>query len=329
MAEISVIICTHNPRPDYLHRVLRALDGQTLPKDRWELLVVDNASDRQLAGACDLSWHARARHVRHSPVGLMLARLRGIAESCGELLVFVDDDNVLAPGYLEEALALQARYPFLGVFGSGSLEPEFEVQPPKIIRPYLKMLCLRSVSSTLWSNNPEDHHAIPWGAGLCVSRPVADLYLNLVEKLGIGALLARNGRRRLFAGDDDLFSWAAASAHRGFGIFPHLQITHLIPVTRLDQGYVLTLLHDHAFSHSILRYRMKGTLPRRIEWSRYVHLLMHGVKNGPFSMRCQWAVSRGEDHAARFIREERLQPIAGTGDLVAVAQSRSVEEEPG
>lgn len=327
MADVSVIVCTHNPRPDYLHRVLRALDGQTLAKDRWELLVVDNASDQQLAGTYDLSWHARARHVRQNTVGLMLARLRGIAESSGELLVFVDDDNVLAPGYLEEALALQARYPYLGVFGSGSLEPEFEVPLPKVIRPYLRMLSLRSVSSTLWSNNPEDPYSIPWGAGLCVSRPAADLFLNLVEKLDITALLGRKGRK-LFSGDDDLFSWAAASARSGFGIFPHLQITHLIPATRLDQDYVLALFHDHSFSHAILRYRMKGTLPRRIEWSRYVHLLMHGVKNGPFSMRCQWAASRGEDQAARFILEKRLQPIAGTGDRVPVAQSPRLEGEP-
>ena len=72
-----------------------------------------------------------------------------------------------------------------------------------------------------------------------------------------------------------------------------------------------------------------GPLPARIEWSRYVHLLMHGVKNGPFSMRCQWAASRGEDKAARFILEERLQPIAGTGDWVPVAQSLRLQKGPG
>ena len=39
-------------------------------------------------------------------LGLTPARLRGIRESRGELLVFVDDDNVLERDYLEVALAL-------------------------------------------------------------------------------------------------------------------------------------------------------------------------------------------------------------------------------
>ena len=44
MISISAIICTHNPRPDYLRRVLDALKAQTLPKEQWELLLIDNAS---------------------------------------------------------------------------------------------------------------------------------------------------------------------------------------------------------------------------------------------------------------------------------------------
>jgi hypothetical protein len=36
---VSVIICTHNPRMDYLARALAALKEQTLPKELWELLL--------------------------------------------------------------------------------------------------------------------------------------------------------------------------------------------------------------------------------------------------------------------------------------------------
>src|SRR5688572_24492056 len=157
MADISVIVCTHNPRKDYLQRVLEALNGQSLPKNQWELLIVDNASDERLAVTCDLSWHVRARHVREENLGLTPARLRGITESRGELLVFVDDDNVLSSGFLEEASAIHARYGYLGVFGAGSLEPEFEIPPPPEIRSRQALLALRSVSSARWSNNARDH----------------------------------------------------------------------------------------------------------------------------------------------------------------------------
>jgi glycosyltransferase involved in cell wall biosynthesis len=51
---LSVIVCTHNPRQDYLARALAALRDQTLPTNEWELLVVDNASDIHLARTIDL-----------------------------------------------------------------------------------------------------------------------------------------------------------------------------------------------------------------------------------------------------------------------------------
>src|ERR1700724_388037 len=102
--EISVIICTYNPRMDYLARVLSALQAQTLAREHWELLLIDNASNQPLRGRIDLSWHQHAKHVTEQKLGLTFARLRGIRESACELLVFVDDDNVLDPDYLEQAM---------------------------------------------------------------------------------------------------------------------------------------------------------------------------------------------------------------------------------
>src|SRR5262245_61510732 len=120
MNELSVIICSHNPRRDYLRRVIDALRNQNLSKDRWELLLVDNASDASLARAWDLSWHANARHAVETEIGLASARMRGIREASSDLLVFVDDDNVLNPDYLSEALRIKSEWPMLGVWGSGA-----------------------------------------------------------------------------------------------------------------------------------------------------------------------------------------------------------------
>jgi glycosyltransferase involved in cell wall biosynthesis len=103
---VSVILCTHNPRHDYLCRVLASLREQTLPAEQWEFLVVDNRSNQRLAEIWDISWHPRGRHIREDELGLTAARLRGIQESSGSLLVFVDDDNVLAPDFLDQAKAI-------------------------------------------------------------------------------------------------------------------------------------------------------------------------------------------------------------------------------
>src|SRR6476619_3118545 len=111
MPDISVILCAHNPRADYLERTLGGLQKQSLSREQWELLVVDNASSFKLADRCDLSWHRQGRHLLENALGLMAARFLGIAESRGRLLVFVDDDNVLAPDFLEQAWAIYRRYP--------------------------------------------------------------------------------------------------------------------------------------------------------------------------------------------------------------------------
>src|SRR6201987_1452919 len=306
-ASVSVILCTHNPRSDYLSRVLAALRGQTLPAEQWEFLLVDNASKQPLAEAVDISWHSRGRHIREEELGLTAARLRGIQEASGELLVFVDDDNVLAPDFLDRAKAISACRPDLGVFGAGILEPEFEVQPAVELHPRLGLLALRHEPSALWSHNTRDTHCRPWGAGLCVTRRVANFYRQLVMDLSITPVLDRRGKR-LFCGGDDIFSRVAAEFGLRFGVFPELRITHLISAGRLNQHYLIRLIHDHALSHGVLDYMFDGIEAVRTDLVRYARLILHAVKNGPFSMRCQWAASRGADGAAEFISANRLKP---------------------
>jgi glycosyltransferase involved in cell wall biosynthesis len=309
---LSVILCTHNPRPDYLCRVLASLREQTLPAEQWEFLLIDNASEQPLVERWDISWHSDGKHIREDELGLTAARLRGIQESSGKLLVFVDDDNLLAPDFLEQATAISARFSVLGVFGAGILESEFEVHPPPALRPHLDLLALRNAASALWTNNARDAQCRPWGAGLCVNRRVANLYRQFVADLGISAVLDRRGQR-LFSGGDDVFSLVAAEIGLHFGVFPDLRITHLIHAGRLNRHHLLRLIQDHALSHGVLAYMLDGIQPGRIDFVRRVHLLLHAMKNGPWSMRCQWAESRGAEDAAQFISENRLKPVSGRG----------------
>jgi glycosyltransferase involved in cell wall biosynthesis len=308
----TVIICTHNPRFDYLRRALDALKAQTLPLPEWELLLIDNASRNKLSDNWDLSWHPNARHIREDELGLTPARLRGVAEAHGELLVFVDDDNLLARNFLEQVQATVARNSHLGVFGAGILEPEFEVSPAPELGPFLGLLALRSVSSPLWSNNPADVALIPWGAGMSVTREVADSYQQLIQQLNVKAMIDRRGEQ-LYSAGDDLFSWASIITGKGFGLFPNLRVTHLISADRLTQRYFFRLIHGHQFSHGILRYLLTGVQSTNTQGSmnllRNLRVLLHGIKNGQFSMRCRWAGLRGRDQAARLISGNRLRPL--------------------
>ena len=163
MVDVSVIICTHNPRPDYLRRVLDALRNQTLAQNRWELLLIDNASEIPLAAAWDISWQPNARHIIEEELGLAPARRRGMREASADLLVFVDDDNVLDCDYLSNAVRIMRDWPMLGVWGSGSTRREFELKPPKHLEGYMTWLTLHDTKIPRWSNVYLCIDATPWG----------------------------------------------------------------------------------------------------------------------------------------------------------------------
>jgi hypothetical protein len=302
-----------------LRRVLEALDAQTLPKESWELLVIDNASEQRLIERWALSWHPRARHIREEELGLTPARLRGIKESNGNLLVFVDDDNLLAPDYLQTARALLTAHPYLGVIGAGILEPEFAVEPTPELTAYLSLLALRQVSEARWSNNANDFCAVPWGAGLCVRRQVAASYQQFVKRLDVVEILDRRGEW-LFGDGDVAFSWASVARGQGFGVFPGLQLTHLIPAERLTQRYLLRLVYDATFSSDVVRYRRMGILPCHggHKGEVYMRLLLRGMRRGLFAMRLGWAESRATDRAKEYIVQQRLRPRANSGDTAAL-----------
>jgi len=261
MPALSVIICTHNPRPDYLRRTLDALKAQTLPKEQWELLLIDNASKEPLASVWDLSWHPRARHIREEELGLTPARLRGIRESKGELLLFVDDDNVLNSDYLVVLMNLAAEHTNLGTFGAGVLEPDFEQEPAPELRPYLGILALRTVATPQWSNAISINDLmIPWGAGLAVRRVVAEKYIVEVRTSPIRKQLGRSGSN-LNSCEDNELSWVACELGLGKGLFPALQIRHLIDRRRVAKAYMLGVNSGHGFSQMLLAHLHDQPMP--------------------------------------------------------------------
>jgi glycosyltransferase involved in cell wall biosynthesis len=320
--QVSVIICTHNPRRDYLERTLAGLRGQSLSTSQWELLLVDNASRELVSGNYDLSWHPQARHVREEETGLTVARIRGIREARGELLIFVDDDNVLSPDYVAQAQRLASQRSELGCFGAGLLEPEFEVEPPSELRSRLQLLALRNVAEEMVGRDPRQAHGIPWGAGLCVRRAVGEEFIRLIQQLRATVVLGRRGNQ-LFSGEDDLFSWGSVRLGLAFGVFPGLRLRHLISRGRLTREYFRRLVHDHAFSNGVTRRLLTGRSLTEITIGRRVRVGLHALRNGIFSAQCQWAESCGEAAAARFIRENGLAPLDLLGQGASTAAVKS------
>jgi glycosyltransferase involved in cell wall biosynthesis len=256
---ISVITCSHNSRADYLDSVFSALRNQTLSKWEWEYILVDNASSSQLANRVDLSWHPLSKVVREDHLGLTSARLRGIAETHGDMLVFVDDDNVLDQDYLENARHIFCEYLMIGAF-SGQCRPGFEKPPPDWSKPYWGGLVIREFDKDRWSNLPELEATMPCGAGLCVRRQVAEHYCHIHEMGMRPMFMDRIGSSLVSGGDNDLAA-CACDIGQGIGLFSSLKLTHLIPPERLEEDYLVRLAESVAYSGIIVQSFHSSVLP--------------------------------------------------------------------
>ncbi|MDZ8055075.1 MAG: glycosyltransferase [Aulosira sp. ZfuVER01] len=291
---VSVIICTHNPRRNYLKKVLQALMAQTLSTDLWELLLIDNASEHILASEIDLGWHPLSRHIREEQLGLTPARLRGIKEAIAEILVFVDDDNVLDPDYLEIALRISKDYSIIGVWG-GQIKPEFEQEPPEWIKPNLNnllgYLACREFSEDKWSNLVHEYRTTPCGAGLCARKIVAEKYAELVNKDPRRADLDRKGKQLTSCGDYDL-AYTACDMGLGTAQFISLKLNHLIPPSRLEEDYILHLIERIDYSITIMEY-LRGKLPSQSNWRGKIYQKYLRLRYGSKRFRFQDASAKG------------------------------------
>jgi glycosyltransferase involved in cell wall biosynthesis len=294
---LSVITCSHNPRPDYLKQVIDALKDQTLDKARWEYLFIDNASANALDAQVDLSWHPHARHVREEQLGLTHARLCGIREATGEILVFVDDDNVLDADYLEQVIAVSEQHPTIGAWG-GQRRPVFEQEPPAWSKRHWSHLAIHEFEQDSWANLPDLPNTTPNGAGLCVRKAVADYYARLHESGRRDFILDRAGSSLISGGDVDLAS-CACDLGLGVGLFASMKLAHLIPKERLEEDYLLRLAEGVGYSGVILNsFRSTSVLAPR-SWSRKAADFLRFLRKDAHERRIYRAQQRGERQAQR------------------------------
>jgi glycosyltransferase involved in cell wall biosynthesis len=105
MVIISAVICTYN-RCDRLSYALQALTQQSLPGDRFEVIVIDNASTDGTKALCDRygGQFTNFVYVYEPILGLWQARNRGVEVATGEYIAYLDDDAIPCVGWLEAIL---------------------------------------------------------------------------------------------------------------------------------------------------------------------------------------------------------------------------------
>ena len=126
--EISVVICAYN-RAKLIQVSLNAFTKQTISSDRFEVIIIDNNStdgtDKICKNFIASNPLLNAKYFLETQQGLPSARNRGIKESAGKLIVFIDDDAEVAENYLEEAIIFFKTHTNISAMG-GKIIPVYE-----------------------------------------------------------------------------------------------------------------------------------------------------------------------------------------------------------
>jgi glycosyltransferase involved in cell wall biosynthesis len=269
---VSVLTCSFNPRRHYLQRVVDSLSAQSIGADNFEYIFVDNSSTQ--FPEIDFSSLPNQKRIQEAKPGKINALLTGLHECAGKLIVIVDDDNVLASNYLEEAWRVYERMPFLGVWG-GQIFPEFEEAPAPELVPYIHLLTLHEFNKFEWTNRHTGRCVA--GAGMCLRPEVAERFQRNVQENSLIRSLGRTGVA-IPGVDDWETAMTACDIGLGMGRIPELKLTHLIPRRRVQKEYLLTLQENAAYAYqryvtsrpelASLRYWKPSFFRRWIEFLR-------------------------------------------------------------
>jgi len=129
----TIQLCTYNRAP-LLERVLEACFEQTAV-DAYEVVLVNDGSTD---GTAEVIARARERAmcrfvvIDQANAGLAKGRNVGIAASSGERIIFIDDDVLPLPNFVEEHLRSHAAHPLAIVRGGAINVENFEDLPPPV-----------------------------------------------------------------------------------------------------------------------------------------------------------------------------------------------------
>lgn len=111
---VSVIIPVLNDS-QRLRTCLRSLENQTYPKDRYEIIVVDNGSDDDVEFVVHM--FGQTRIIEEQFPGSYAARNKGLLVARGEVIAFTDSDCIPSPDWIERGVECLLSKPNCGFVG--------------------------------------------------------------------------------------------------------------------------------------------------------------------------------------------------------------------
>jgi glycosyltransferase involved in cell wall biosynthesis len=249
--KVNVILCTYNrcgQLPQALESVAVSIFHESMD---WEVLVVDNNSSDGTKGVVEefsVRYPGRFRYVFEPQQGKSFALNRGILESNGDVLAFMDDDVTVEPDWLHKLTEPLSDSQWAGTGGRIYLPRDFS--PPswlKLEGPY----SLGGVLALFDHGSEAAPLSIPpIGTNMAFRREIFKRYGGFRTDLGprpgseiryedteLGARLLKGGERILYV--------------------PSAIVRHAVAERRLKKEYYL----EYSFNYGRAVIRERGNRP--------------------------------------------------------------------
>jgi glucosyl-dolichyl phosphate glucuronosyltransferase len=228
--DLSVVIPTHN-HCEFLRETLRRLGRQVMPaRVAWEVIVVNNGCTDATPATVDaaaVSFPVPLRLVSEPKLGVSSARNKGIQESLGRVIAFVDDDTFPEHHWLQAVWQCFEKEHCDAVIGR--IELHWRTKTPAWVNEdvFGFMGYLDYGASSRWIDNTDEP---PNGGNMAFRRSV------LIDLGGFNASLGRIGRS-LFGGEEpELFTRFLKKKFTAI-YQPDAVVYHVVDAWRVRKSY--------------------------------------------------------------------------------------------
>lgn len=279
MQQCSLIICTRN-RSGSLKNTLEKLASQKYPQEKLEIIIVDNASTdntRNVVNHFQDNFPFQLTYYFEQQLGLSAARNRGVAEACGEIVAFLDDDAYPQDAEWLQNLVNAFDDPAVSVAG-GDLIP---VWPGDGQRPnWIHDLLLYYLGITRFEFDAVrelNYPLYPWGANIAFRK------IQVQKMNGFPLILGRQGDV-LLSGEESALCMLLDYSGEKIVYAPGAVVKHVIASNRLHEDWFLNRAKQQGITDAILE---KNYLPM-------INLLLETMRRGGvlFVSIFGWMISR-------------------------------------
>jgi glucosyl-dolichyl phosphate glucuronosyltransferase len=236
--KITAIVCTFN-RCQSLSKALDSVAAQVLPESvEWEVIVVDNNSSdqtREVAQDYCRRYPRRFRYLLEPQQGKSHALNRGIRETHGDVLAFLDDDVTVESTWLYNVTAPLKDSAWAGV--GGRIAPPIDFSPPSWLAlegPYDLGGILALFDK---GRKGTELTEAPFGTNMAFRKQIFEKYGLFRTDLG-----PRPGSE--IRGEDTEFGRRVLKGGERLWYEPSAVVHHPVPENRLQKQYFLRFMYD-------------------------------------------------------------------------------------